>query len=143
MKRKFFLILFTIMSCNVSQNDERTELEGAIERFNTAFAQSQTQVLEGMLTTNYRRTNSSKKAIDKQNWLSYISKRNKQITAGDLQILEYTMDELEIQMYHNSAHVTKTLRNDTIIENQYRVTHLWVIENGEWKRAGFHDGKIN
>lgn len=147
MKNKTPLILLIFISCSVPNINQKIELEKAIERFNTAFAESQTEILESMLTENYRHTNSSNKAIDKQSWLSYISRRNRKIINGELQVLEYSMDDLEIQMHGSSAHITgrittKTSKIGIISENQYRVTHLWILENDQWKRAGFHDAKI-
>ena len=119
----------------------------SIEKFNIAFAQSDLKVLDSMTTANYLHTNSSSKAIGKKDWFNYLEKRNKQLESGAIEVLDYTLDETKIEYHGNSAIVTgrvTVVTKDSIgsKKNQYRITNLWVYENGTWKRAGFHDGKI-
>ena len=57
------------------------------------------------------------------------------------------MDQTTIQFYESTAIVTARIivtsyKLEEQQENEYRITNIWVKENGDWKRAGFHDGKI-
>ena len=57
------------------------------------------------------------------------------------------MDEVDVQFYGDMAIVTgrvsaSTRINDEVRNSAYRVSHVWVLEGEDWKRAGFHDGRI-
>ena len=152
MKKQFlftilFFCLFSLSNCSDNASINKKELEKALSKFNKAFAAGDNATLETMIPENYRHSNGNSKAIDKKTWFGYLEKRKKEISNGNTEVLTYSMDEIDIQMHQNSAIVTgrvlvKTQKKDTILENSYRVTHLWVYEKNQWKRAGFHDGKI-
>ncbi len=140
-----FLCLCTI-SCQDQKSNEQ-DLMIALQKFNDAFQQGNTTVLSSMITDEYIHTNGNSKAIRKENWLTYLRKREQEIANGTLEIPFYEMDEIAIVFHDQTAIVTgrvkvATKRNNAIFNNSYRVTHLWIKEKGDWKRAGFHDTKI-
>ncbi|TMU55987.1 nuclear transport factor 2 family protein [Flagellimonas algicola] len=154
----FKIILFTLsvalfLHCSPNPKSEETsaaskeKLLVALQKFNTAFQHGDIKTLDSMITDTYVHTNGTSQAIHKSIWLSYLKKRNARIANGELEVLHYEMGDLGFVHYTDFAIVTgrvlvtNRISQDTI-ENQYRVTHLWVIENGNWKRAGFHDGRI-
>lgn len=152
--RKYLAIsslLFTLLflyGCPDDAKSKRAILEVTIEKFNNAFKNGDTAILETMITDNYRHSNGTSQAIDKKTWINYLKKRERQLRTGEFEIIEYKMDQIDMQLFDNSALVTgrvivKSRKNDSITNNAYRVTHLWILEEGSWKRAGFHDGKIN
>lgn len=127
--------------------EQKEELITAIDRFNLAFANSEISVLESMVTNNYSHTNGTYEAIDKESWFQYLNKRDKEIEAGILTINSYEMKQLKVEFHDNTAIatakvITSITKNGELSKNEYRVTNTWVYENGAWKRAGFHDGKI-
>ncbi len=127
--------------------EQKEELITAIDRFNLAFANSEISVLESMVTNNYSHTNGTYEAIDKESWFQYLNKRDKEIEAGILTINSYEMKQLKVEFHDNTAIatakvITSITKNGELSKNEYRVTNIWVYENGAWKRAGFHDGKI-
>ncbi len=146
------IILLLITSCDsqnsLSQNDqEKQNLLAAIEKFNTAFAEGNLVLLDSMTTENYLHTNGSSKVINKTNWFNYLEKRSKDLEAGTIKIIDYQLEDTAIEHYENMAIVTgkvivKTKDSSGIMKNQYRITNFWVLEEDRWKRAGFHDGKI-
>lgn len=143
-----FLICFHF-SCQEKQNTNASNesLLKAIENFNQAFQVSDINTLESMITDNYIHSNGNSKAIGKEVWLNYLKKRNADIEAGILKVTNYKMAETEIERYNDSAILTakisiESTRNNEVQTNEYRVTNIWVYQNGQWKRAGFHDGKI-
>ena len=141
------LISICILSCQPKHEVDRDSLITSIDAFNKAFAEGNLAVLDSMITSNYLHTNSSSKVIGKADWFNYLKKRNQSLESGEIEVLEYTLDETKIEYHGNSAIVTgrvTVVTKDSIgsKKNQYRITNLWVYENGNWKRAGFHDGKI-
>ncbi|WP_160114561.1 nuclear transport factor 2 family protein [Aquimarina sp. AU474] len=146
-------IQFIFTACtnqdNAKENSSiyEAELMARIDEFNQAFHTGDIQKLESMLTSNYRHTNSNSKAIHKNTWLEYATKRKKEIEAGTLKVHTYEMTETEVQFYDNTAIVTAKIlvsstKNRIQQDNAFRVTNIWVREGNSWKRAGFHDGKI-
>lgn len=153
-KLSFLYTLVFILFSNACGNkpqkhseEQKEELITAIDRFNEAFANSEISVLESMITNNYSHTNGTYEAIDKEKWFQYLKNRSKEIEAGILKVQSYKMNDLQIKYYDNAAIatakvVTSVIKNEGLSKNEYRVTNIWVYENGSWKRAGFHDGKI-
>ncbi len=145
--------LLVLFSCH-NNSSTKTELSSnskenllnALEAFNTAFAKSDLQKLDSMTTENYLHTNSSSQVITKNRWFNYLRKRDSAIKSGQLQVLSYSLEDEKVELFQNSAIVTgkvKTTIKDSsgIKKNQYRITNIWILDQGEWKRAGFHDGK--
>ncbi|GMN08767.1 hypothetical protein MTsPCn9_07770 [Croceitalea sp. MTPC9] len=140
----FFLSCKNECDGSISQKDE---LLTSLELFNKTFKEGDAEKLSTMITDDYVHTNGSSKAIGKKGWLTYLKKREQDITSGNLEVIDYEMNDISVQYYCNSAIVTakvkvKTKNDSGIKESQFRVTNLWVYESGNWLRAAFHDGKI-
>ena len=147
------LLLFLISNCaNQHQLPKNTtllekELMAAIKRFNTAFKAGDVATLESMITDDYVHTNGTSSPIGKESWLNYLRKRKQDIEDGEFKVLKYTMSEEQAVFHGHTAIVTAKIsvvnEKDKILDLQaYRVTNIWVYQDGSWKRAGFHDGKI-
>lgn len=131
----------------IEAKPSEADLRIRIEQFNEAFAKGEFEQISQMISATYIHTNGTSPAIDRATWLAYIENRQTSIQSGDLVIHAYSMEELKITYHSNAAIVTgKVLvsqsREGQKEENAYRITQLWLVEEGEWKRAGFHDGKI-
>lgn len=150
-----FLILIPFMYLNCTHKDHQKEnsvkeekiLLERINDFNQAFKENDVERLESMITDSYLHTNGNSKSIDKSSWVQYLNKRKKDIETGDLIVDSYEMEETEIRLYGNVAILTAKVivvstRSGDPQKNEFRVTNVWVNEAGNWKRAGFHDGKI-
>ncbi len=121
-------------------------LRQSIQRFNEAFLSVDREALDSMTTANYLHTNGSFPPISKDIWLQFLDRRRQMIADSSLQIAAYEMDEMEIQFHDDAAWVsglirTKGLRDSVAFDDEIRVSHLWVWENGCWKRAAFQDAK--
>ncbi len=147
------IIISLNLSCknaeaNVKESEiSREELLIRINEFNKAFQKGQVSTLESMITENYVHTNGNSKPINKHDWLSYLRKREVEIEMGNLVVADYEMDEIKIEFHGKMAIVTGRVKvsnkkEEEILINEYRITNIWIIEDGIWKRAGFHDGKI-
>ncbi|WP_185152655.1 DUF4440 domain-containing protein [Fulvivirga aurantia] len=128
---------------------EKGELYLAIERFNQAFKEGDVKTLTSMITYDYVHTNGTSKPINKSQWLDYLRKRSEDLSSGKLVVLAYSMEEMAIEiLYGKTAIVTGKVIVETEMEgslhkNEYRVTHVWTKYKNGWRRAGFHDSKIN
>lgn len=147
------IIITNFTNCSPKKNQpilseaNKETLTETLEKFNQAFKEGNTTVLQSMITDNYTHTNGNSKSIGKEDWLNYLRKRENDIQTGNLEILVYAMEELEITYHNNVAIVTGKIlasskRENDVTENEYRITNIWVFKSGHWKRAGFHDGKI-
>lgn len=148
-----FIVVFYLYNCTDKEDNTgksetaREELLAAIAKFNEAFKTCNLTVLKAMITDNYLHTNGNLKSIGKADWLGYLEKRKKAVESGNLEVLTYNMDETAVALYGNMAIVTARISaagrmQDSIQNNEYRVTHVWIKESGMWKRAAFHDGNI-
>ncbi|WP_340066005.1 nuclear transport factor 2 family protein [Ascidiimonas aurantiaca] len=146
-------IIFGFFACADNAPDDKVPdpakkmLLTAVEKFNTAFQEGNTAILESMITENYIHTNGASSPVGKKEWVQYLRKRENEITSGTLKVIAYTMNEMEITFHSHIAIVTGKIhvhgeKEGITHKDEYRVTHVWVYEKGTWKRAGFHDGKI-
>ena len=135
------------LSCSESPEAKKETLQVALRKFNEAFWKGNTSFLEQMITDDYQHTNGSDHLINKEVWVHYLKKREEQMASGELKVLRYTMDQIDIQINNDSARVAgrvqvRSKQNDSIRNQEYQVTHLWILEKGSWKRAQFQDTKI-
>ena len=145
------LLLVAISSCSVStlnDQDLKSDLEEGLVTFNEAFRKGDLQILNEMTTTDYVHTNGQSEAFGKDSWFNYLRGRSKQIEDGTLSIDKYEFSDVKISLHGHTAIVNGKVsvsgkREGVPFSNQFRVTHLWVYENNSWKRAGFHDTKID
>lgn len=154
--RVVFISLFclSLLSCDNTESYKENsiirenELLTSLKIFKQAFQKGNIATLESMITDDYVHTNGNSKAFGKDSWLNYLRKRTKRINDGELKVDSYVMDEQEIAFHDDMAIVTGRItvkscrKGEEQIENQYRVTNIWVYESDGWKRAAFHDGKI-
>ncbi|GAA4274830.1 nuclear transport factor 2 family protein [Aquimarina gracilis] len=145
--KSIIIITILLVSQFVNSQEEKKDVLETIEEFNTAFKEGNVDKLSSMITKDYIHTNSNAKPIDKETWLAYLKKRKEEIDTQKLEVHSYEMNETKIQQYDNMVIVsakitTSSTKNGILTTNEYRVTNIWVLEDGAWKRAGFHDGKI-
>lgn len=122
-------------------------LLSTLTQFNTAFAQGDLEFLDKHTTDNYRHTNSAGKAFEKDAWFNYLKNRKEDLESGALKIEAYELSEVDVQMHEDAAIITgkiltKGLNKEIAFQRFIRVSHFWVFEEGSWKRAGFHDTRI-
>lgn len=147
------LLALTVSFCTDTKSADETsgnvpqKLLETIAAFNEAFQHGNVVALDSLTTGQYWHTNGNSKAIGKKDWFAYLDKRAKEIQSGNLEVIDYKMTEREIKVYGDMAIVTGKIditqkTSGKIQKNAYRVTNVWVNLEGGWKRAGFHDGKI-
>ncbi|MEO0895577.1 MAG: nuclear transport factor 2 family protein [Bacteroidota bacterium] len=145
-------LLLLIGSCQAPPQQglsetEKSLLDSAIVKLNDAFALGDTATLSQLVTEDYLHTNSFYKAINKKTWMEYLAYRKSQIDSGFVEVLNYSFEEVEKRFNGQTAIVTGKIQANIKIGERvdtlaYRVTNFWVRQEGGWKRAAFHDGKI-
>ena len=131
-----------------TKSEDKKKLLKRIAEFNKAFKDGDAKKLGSMTTDNYLHTNGNSKPIKKNDWLEYLSKRGEEIRKGGLIVSRYELTEMETEIYDDMAIVTGKISSLSIIEGKenasmIRVTNVWVKESNVWKRAGFHDTRID
>ena len=124
-----------------------SEFLQTVERFNLAFAKGNVAELDQMIAQEYLHTNGSSKPIGKDAWMNYVKSRSKKIQSGELIVHHYSMDEVEYQIDGNYAILSARINyvseeSGVKTEKQLRVTHVWIKEDGKWKRKAFQDCRI-
>ena len=152
----FFIFTISIISIPTMAQDlpsdeeieEKTiSLLRAIDLFNLYFKKADANELDALLTDRYMHTNGSSAPYTKEVWLNYIRSRKSKLDTKALVISDYGMTDITLTFYDQVALVngvvfSKGEENGTSFDKKFRVTHLWVLKNDQWKRAGFHDGLI-
>lgn len=153
MKRLFTLLLLAVVSaCGTEPQETHSpiqtpDLEPTLDLFNQAFREGNLAVLDSLTTDDYIHTNGNSKAFGKASWFNYLKKRSEQIENGSLVITAYQLQEQETHLHGTSAVVTgKIVTTGTNqgepFSNALRISNFWVLEDGTWKRAAFHDTRI-
>ena len=135
-----------------SSNDKATsehEVRAAVAKFGQAFLKADVEVLESLLTSEYIHVNGSSGNVSKRNeWLNWIESRRTELESGQLIISEYDTKDVVVKIYENVAIVTGTVyssgnHNGEPFTSHVRFTNTWVLINGEWYRAAFHDSPLH
>lgn len=142
-----FIMWLTSCTVNVSSEAETDLLNQTIEEFNLAFEKVDIEKLNQLTTDQYMHINGNNPAISKDAWMAYLVKRKGQLERGELVIYQYQFNEKKLVVYDRSAFVTGIIEVDGSLRNEkfsrkIRVSHFWIKENNQWKRAGFHDVRI-
>ena len=127
-------------------SDERV-IRDLVEEFGQAFARADADALDAFLAEDYVHTNSGGGILDKRTWLSWIQTRREELATGRLIIESYVNADVEVRIFGDAAVVTgrnttQGYRDDRPFTIQIRFTHVWVFEQGRWRRAAFHDTHI-
>lgn len=145
-----FLILVTVFSFNSCMSPPSEEMiRERVADFDEAFRTGDVTALDDMISENYLHTNPSGNVISRENWLSWNRSRAEELNSGVLTVESYETSELDIRIVSfNTALVSgineaNGVRNGEPFQTKVRFSHVWILEDGNWKRAVFHDSYIN
>ena len=144
MKKLCFACLILLAAC---QPAPPPSLPEAIQAFDQAFLEADAEVLTMMLPENYVHTNAHSAPFGRESWLNYIQSRKGELESGTLRVNQYEVLAEDIRYHGQTAIVIRRLRSSGIrkgedFDRTYQITNLWVIEDGRWKRAAFHDTSV-
>jgi ketosteroid isomerase-like protein len=127
----------------------KEEVLDAIEEFSAAFAQADADKLNLLLAPDYRHTNTDGSSSTRERWLEWIKTRREKIVSGELKIVDYENENVEVSLLSPTIAVA-TGRNFASgvdagkpFNTAIRFTHVWKKENDKWQRAVFHDSRID
>ena len=146
----FILITLLLTSCQPSKNPQPTEesLKRVVQTFNQYFKEGNVDGLRSMTSEDYSHTTGINPTIDKATWLGYMEKRTKEMDIGDLKVLSYEMDDIDISLHGSNGVVTgkttiNSMQNGKEIFISYQITMFWTLEDNEWKRTAVHYTQID
>lgn len=143
----FCLTLFLLIACSQSHNED--VIREQISRFDTAYKTGDFETLDRMISKDYLHTNPSGNVVTRENWLNWNSSRAEAIKSGELVIDTYETSELDIRIRNSTTAIVSGVNRASgtnkgeVFETKVRFTHVWLLEDGIWKRAVFHDSYLN
>ena len=135
------------MSC--SQLPGEDIIREQISKLDTAYRTGDFETLDKMISKDYLHTNPSGNVIARKNWLSWNASRAEAIKSGVLAINTYETSDLDIRIKNPTTAIVSGVNKATGVNNgeafetKVRFTHVWLFEEGAWKRAVFHDSYLD
>jgi len=137
-------LVVALAACR-GREDAAIQVRGAVEEFGAAFARTDTATLRRLLTEDYVHVNgASGRLLDRESWLRWMGKRRAKRDAGRLVMAFYRVTDVEVRMHGNAAIATGIvhaagMEDHEPFESRVRFTNVWVLQEGQWRRAAFHD----
>ena len=125
------------------------EINERIKTFSNAFVRADTLVLSSLLTDEYIHTNTDGSVLSKHDWLAWVQTQYNALQEGGLRIDNYVNDSVDIKIYGSNTAVVTGLnisqgeRDGKAFSTHIRFTHVWIRVDGHWRRAAFHDTRID
>lgn len=149
MKSIFFFGLIILLTVSCTQPPSEQLIRERISEFDLAYKTGDVSSLDQMISKDYLHTNPSGSIVSRENWLNWNTSRGEAIQSGELIVNTYETSELDIRIRNATTVVVSGVNTSTGInkgepfETKVRFTHLWVLEDGTWKRAVFHDSYLD
>ncbi|MEO1263760.1 MAG: nuclear transport factor 2 family protein [Bacteroidota bacterium] len=129
-------------------NEDGLEVLQALEKFSQAYREADTKTLADLLTEKYVHSNSGGAIIRKKSWLNWVASRKKLIDHKNLIYTDYFNEDVVVEIYGDAAvvhgiNISEGTERGNPFYKKIAFTHTWIKENDQWKRASFHDSKIN
>jgi len=124
------------------------EVRSAVSDFGRAFVEADVAYLRSHLTEGYVHVNGgSGKVLNRSEWLDWLDTRRAGLASGELVISEYSIGDMVVKLYGETAVVTGVVESRGIhkgkpFTSRIRFTNVWLRLEGEWLRAAFHDSSI-
>lgn len=144
MKKVSWLFLFLVPAACAQPQEPAADIETAVAAFAEAFRSGDYETVEAHIADRYVHVNSGGAPYDREQWLSWYEGYAAEITDGDHVFDSYAIKSLDIARHDDAAYVTGVVRAEgerfgEPFSQRIRFTNLWIVEDGRWKRAGFHD----
>jgi ketosteroid isomerase-like protein len=127
---------------------DEAEVLARVAEFSDAFVAADAERLGAMLTDDYLHSGPTGSILTKRAWLDWIVSRRAAIESGSFRFESYQNHDVRVRIYGNTAIVngrnSATGRRDgEPFAWNIRFTHVWVRQDGRWRRAAFHDSRIS
>lgn len=124
------------------------KIESLVIRFGEAYRNADIETIDRLLASKYSHINDGGKPIDREAYLDWNKTRKANLNSGAWSVSAYELSGLEVTVFPGSAVVTGVVtasgeRDGEGWSSRVRFTNLWVEEDGAWRRAAFHDTKLD
>ncbi len=141
------LIAQSLIAVLLQNPGSEAEVLARVAEFGDAFVAADAEKLSEMLTDDYVHSGPTGSVRTKQEWLSWVTTRREAINSGNFRIDTYENDELIVRIHADTAIVSGRNSATGIRDGQpftwrIRFTNVWVKQEGQWRRAAFHDSRI-
>jgi uncharacterized protein (TIGR02246 family) len=124
------------------------EIVARVVALGEAYRDGDVEKLENLITAAYSHINDGSPPIGREEWLDANRERAKKIKDGSIKVESYKMSDVRVTRAASDAAIVTALvsaaetLNGERREYHVRATTFWVKEDGEWKRAAFHDSPV-
>ncbi len=142
------LIVQSLMAILLQNPAREAEILARVAEFGDAFMAADADKLSDMLTDDYVHSGPTGRVRTKQEWLSWIATRRDAMDSGAFRFDTYENDEFIVRIHGDTAIVSARNRATGLRDGQpfsfrIRFTNVWVKQEGQWRRAAFHDSRIS
>lgn len=142
-----FALLLMVSACARPADRPATSVEEAVRSFADAYRDGDVETVDALLANDYVHINSGAAPGDRDSYLAWNRTRAENLGGGEWSVETYDLSELQIKTYDDAAVVTGRVTASGVRDGEnwasdIRFTNLWVIEDGAWKRAAFHDAAV-
>ncbi len=139
--------VWALPTINAHANDAKA-VENAVLSFADAYRTGNVAVVDQLIAEDYSHINNGGEPIDRKAYMGWNRTRAEHLQKSNWRIDQYEVTELAITVHQHSAVATGRVtamgeRDGKKWNSDVRFTNLWVKQNGNWKRAAFHDTSID
>lgn len=121
------------------------EIEASINALMQAYTEADAATIERLMAKPYSHINNGGKPVPREDYLAWQRSRQKRAEGGSPDPMSFEISDVVVTM-HNETTATATglgllqgEREGKPWKLKFRFTNLWLLNDGQWQRAAFHD----
>ncbi len=129
-------------------NQAKRAVRDSVLALGRAYRDADVSGVDALIARTYVHTNGGRRPSDRAGYLAWNRKRAAWLESGKWRVDAYEVSEIEVTVVGPTALVTgrveaRGVRDGRPWSSDIRFTNVWILEDGAWKRAGFHDAPTN
>ena len=130
-----------------SRADVEAQVRHQVERFADAYRDADVATIDRLLARTYIHSNSGHPPSDRAGYMRWNRTRADRIHSGQWTVEQYALTELSVTVFDASVVATGRVtargqRETQPWSSDIRFTNVWIKEDGQWRRAAFHDAAV-
>ena len=131
-------------NAGLTSDDAQRAVHDSVLALGRAYRDGDVSGVDAMIARTYVHTNGGGRPSDRAGYIAWNRKRASLLESGEWRVDAYEVSEIEVTIIGPTALVTgrvdaRGARDGRPWSSDVRFTNVWVLEDGAWKRAGFHD----